>query len=44
MKINSSIIKAENELKDAFIKAEQIALENQNKVLQAFIKNKISSL
>lgn len=43
IKINDKIIKAEKELEFEFKKAEEIALQNQNKVLQAFIKNKISS-
>jgi len=41
--IDKRIIDAEIELKKEFNKAEEIALQNQNKVLQAFIKNKISS-
>lgn len=43
IKINDKIIKAEKELEFEFKKAEEIALQNQNKVLQAFIKNKIST-
>lgn len=41
--INSNILEAEKELEPNFKEAENIALENQNKVLQAFIKNRISS-
>lgn len=43
IEINSLIKKAEEELKDEFLQAENIALQNQNKVLQAFINNRISS-
>ncbi len=42
--IDNKILKAEEELENDFKKAEQISLENQNKVLQAFIKNKISNI
>lgn len=40
--IDKRILEAEEELKPLYEKAENIALENQNKVLQAFINNKIS--
>lgn len=43
IKISKIILDAEQELNNEFLKAEQIALENQNKVLQAFIKNRIST-
>ena len=43
IEINNLIIKTEKELKKNFLNAEEIALQNQNKVLQAFIKNRISS-
>ncbi len=40
--LDKKILDAEQELLSFYKKAEDIALENQNKVLQAFIKNKIS--
>ena len=43
IEINKEILNAELELADDFKKAEEIALQNQNKVLQAFINNKISA-
>ena len=43
IKIDNRIIQAEKELESDFKKAEEIALQNQNKVLQAFINNKISA-
>ena len=43
LNINQEILKAEEELKNEFLFAEKIALSNQNKILQAFIKNKIST-
>lgn len=43
IKIDERIINAEKELADDFKKAEEIALQNQYKVLQAFINNKISA-
>ena len=42
LQIEKNIIEAELMLQKDFAKAEEIALYNQNKVLQAFIKNKIS--
>ena len=41
--IDKNIIETEEVLKENFKEAEMIALENQNKVLQAFVKNRISS-
>lgn len=43
LQIDKNILDAEVILEKDFKKAEEIALYNQNKVLQAFIKNKISS-
>ena len=43
VKISDKILEAEKLLENDFKKAENIALNNQNKVLQAFIENKISS-
>lgn len=43
MEISRYILEAEEELKDDFKRAEEIALLNTNKVLQAFKKNKISA-
>ena len=43
LQIDKNILDAEVMLEKDFKKAEEIALYNQNKVLQAFIKNKISS-
>ncbi|MBR1985052.1 MAG: methionine gamma-lyase family protein, partial [Clostridia bacterium] len=43
VKISEKILEAEKLLENDFKNAEEIALNNQNKVLQAFIENKISS-
>ncbi len=43
MNLNKEIVKAEDLLKENFKNAEEIALKNQQKVLNAFIKNKVSS-
>ena len=43
VKIDKLILETEEELSSAFKLAEDVALNNQNKVLQAFIKNRISS-
>lgn len=42
MKINEVITNAENDLSDAFSRIENIALYNQNKVLEAFRKNRVA--
>lgn len=42
MKINKVITNAENDLSDAFSRIENIALYNQNKVLEAFRKNRVA--
>lgn len=44
IEIDKKIINAEQELLPNFKNAEDIALENQNKVLQSFIKNKVSTI
>ncbi len=43
IELDKKILIAEEELLSYYKNAEEIALENQNKVLQAFIKNKISA-
>ncbi len=43
MIIDSNIVKAEEELKDDFKKAEEIALKNSNKILNAFKNNRIGA-
>lgn len=43
LQIDERIIEAEKELFNDFKKAEEIALQNQNKVLHAFINNRISA-
>ena len=43
IKIDDRIKVAEKELQEDFLKAEEVALSNQNKVLNAFINNNISS-
>lgn len=43
IKINKYILEAEEQLKEEFKLAEEIALSNQDKVLNAFINNRISS-
>lgn len=43
VELDKKILIAEEELLSYYKNAEEIALENQNKVLQAFIKNKISA-
>ena len=42
IKINEKIIKAEEELRQEYERIDEIGLFNQNKVLQAFIKNQIA--
>ena len=43
MKIDEGIIQAEKELEQDFKRAEEIALSNSNKILQAFRNNRISA-
>ena len=42
MKINEIIANAENDLIDSFSRIDDIALYNQNKVLEAFRKNRVA--